>query len=305
VPRAILQRLRAGRFRHVVFASGGFGTSRAVDLATLDQQRAYSDIRHSAFNPEEEAFVRWLLGRMGVDAGAYRVETLRRRLPACMRALHVSSPRAARLALEANPSLVPVAVSSLIIGVTSFFRDSEVFDQLTINILPSIFVTGRFARIWSAGCSDGEEPYSLAMLLAEMKLLNSAYMLGTDCRIDAIRRAREGCYDSRALRDVPQRWVQRYFAPDSRGWKISAELRSAIAWRTADVLSVHEPGSWDMIFFRNVAMYMRTEVAARLWERLEQSLRPGGYLVLGKAERPVGAARLSPVTPCIYRRDRG
>jgi chemotaxis methyl-accepting protein methylase len=106
---------------------------------------------------------------------------------------------------------------------------------------------------------------------------------------------------------LPAAVLQTYFAPQNDGlWRVRPPLRAHIRWRTADVLVMDEPGSWDVILCRNLAMYLRPDSAARLFERLQRSLRPGGLLALGKAERPTGsAAGLACVSSCIYRRDRG
>ena len=81
--------------------------------------------------------------------------------------------------------------------------------------------------------------------------------------------------------------------------------RSALRWRVADLLRAPEAGTWDVILCRNTTMYLRAEVAAGLWQKFEALLRPGGVLVLGKAERPAGSRRLQPAGPCVYRRIRG
>ncbi len=249
--------------------------------------------------------MRWLFRRGSLDVRHYRTETLHRRLAACLRALRASDVRDAKAMLVRDESLVPVAISAMVIGVTSFFRDSSVFDYLTVHVLSHLGNGSKPARIWSAACSDGDELYSIAMLLEEMKLLNGVYLLGTDCRSDAIRRGRSGSYDAQAVRDVPAPWLEKYFVKAGERYEISKRLRDAVQFRTADMVEICEPGWWDVILCRNAAMYLRPESAGGLWERVEQILRPGGHLVLGKAERPVGAMRLSAVSPCIYRRDRG
>jgi chemotaxis methyl-accepting protein methylase len=104
---------------------------------------------------------------------------------------------------------------------------------------------------------------------------------------------------------VPAHQRARYFQPHGPGWQVIPALRHAVRWRTADVLTTAEPGIWDAIFFRNTAIYLRPEATGPLWERFEALLRPGGVLVLGKAERPTGVKRLTPVGPCLYRRVRG
>jgi chemotaxis methyl-accepting protein methylase len=195
--------------------------------------------------------------------------------------------------------------------VTSFFRDAGVFATIAQVILPRITDKPAreriVARVWSAGCSDGAELYSLAMLLAQRRVLDRCCLLGSDCRLEATRRAAEGRFPApNAERDIPPALLATYFQPDSDNHYVARPcLRALIQWRTADVLHVQEPGPWDLILCRNLAMYLRGEAAARLWRALEAGLRPGGFLVLGKAERPHGAATLSPIAPCVYRRDRG
>jgi chemotaxis methyl-accepting protein methylase len=250
-----------------------------------------------------DPFVAWLFGQAGISAADYRPTTLRRRLPACLRALRARSPEHARELLERSPGLVSTAVSALLVGVTGFFRDHEPFERLR-GLLPELAAGRPGLNVWSAGCSDGAELYSVALLLAEAGLLGG-YLLGTDCRSDALRAARAGRYDTSSIRTIPDRMLRRYFEFRDGAWEIDPALRRAARWRAGDVLTTPEPGGWDLILFRNTAMYMRAEAAYPLWMRMEQAVRPGGLLVLGKAERPIGAGRLTPIGPCLFRRTRG
>jgi chemotaxis protein methyltransferase CheR len=302
-----LQLTRPNKYRHVVFTGPTGSTARIVNLAPpMTEERPAIGGGKDSLTEEEQTFISSLFACAGLDANAYRQDSLRRRLHACLRGIRVTSILEARRALAANPSLVAVALNAMVIGVTSFFRDAAVYDEIAFNVLPSLFRTHRPARVWSVACSDGQELYSVAILLAELELLGGCYLLGTDCRGDAIRRARDGCYDAAALRTVPPSWASKYFTEQEDGrWRVASSLRTAVQWRTADVTRVHEPGVWDLILCRNMAMYLRPESSGKLWELFERALRPGGYLVMGKAERPVNAKRLSPVGPCLYRRDRG
>ena len=296
---------RGARFRHVVFRQTG--RRRAVNLAPRPSENRLSLLhaRQPCLSPVEERFVRWLFEKGGVDARAYRPETLRRRLPACLRMLRASAVADARLVLQNDRAAIAAAVNTMVIGVTSFFRDAGVFDRMTYTVLPALPRTRPHPpRIWSAGCSDGEEMYSLAILLAELNLLDGTYLLGTDCRPQAVARARAARYEPRMLRDVPQSWQEKYFEADGGMMRARPELRAGIQWRTGDLTRMCEPGMWDLILCRNLTMYLRPDVAARVHIAFEDSLRPGGFLVLGKAERPIAAQRLGLVAPCIYRRDR-
>ncbi len=254
---------------------------------------------------DEDLLLRWLFRRAGLDVTQYRPETLRRRVPACLRAIRASSPMHARKLISKNRALLQVAMNALVIGVTSLFRDPSVFNMLRESVLPDLAEGRTEIRAWSAGCSHGAETYSIAMLMAELRLFDTTYLLGTDCRSEATARAAAGVFDASEMRTVPMPMIQKYFDAAGHAYIAKPWLRQALHWRTADLLAVHEPGTWDLILCRNVVMYMNGESATALWERFETSLRPGGVLVLGKAERPLGAEKLSLVGPCIYRRNRG
>lgn len=297
----------SARFRHIVFPALTNARPKPVDLG------APLVVRPPGAGPgggvsltgETASFLDWLFAQAGLCARHYRPETLQRRLPACLRALRARSAGHARQVLERAPALVPAAVSTMLVGVTSFFRDPSVFEMLRTEALPALAVGRTGLHVWSAGCSEGAEVYSVAVLLAEAGLLGGSYVLGTDCRPDAVARARAGVFDPVAVKGVRPDWLGRYFVRRGTSWEVAPALRLAVRWRTADVLRTIEPGIWDVILFRNTAMYLRAEAAASLWGPLEAALRPGGVLVLGKAERPAGVKRLAPWGPCIFRRCRG
>lgn len=296
--------LAGSRFEHVVFHTRA-RRSPCLDLSpSRDEFPPYEDVDTAlpALDGAELAFIAWLFERAGMNHRSYRPETLRRRVSACLRALRVDNLVKARQLLVLDPSKIPAAIGAVVIGVTSFFRDSAVFHELATSVLPALPPGSTPRRIWSIGCSDGEEIYSVAMLLAEMNLLEGAQLLATDCRGPAIRRVRSGLYPAEMVRSVDPALRERYFIREEKSWRIIPKLREAVQARVADVTAVREPGVFDLIFCRNMAMYLRSTVASQLWVELEHSLRPGGFLVLGKAERPMGT-RLSPVAPCIYRKN--
>lgn len=293
------------KFRHVVFADAARVSRGPIDFTPrlpapipISLNEDESPVGH-----EQEAFLRWLLLRVGLDVRMYRMETLNRRLVACLRLLDCDDVHEARGLLSANPRLVAPAISTLVIGVSSFFRDHSVFDRLRDVVLPELCGRGKSLRIWSVGCSDGQELYSVAMLLSERRVLHACHLLGTDCRSDAISRLREGVYEPAAIRSVPVELREKYFRPHSAGGQILSALRSAVHSRAVSVLGKCEAGPWDLILCRNMAMYLQPDAATALWQSLERCLRPGGVLMLGKAERPAAVKGLSYIGPCLYRRE--
>lgn len=279
-------------------------SARAVDFApAMPSDAAQDDVK---LQGEDRELMSWLLEQAGVRVSHYRPESLARRVPACLRVLRANSPAHARAILERNRPLLNHALGAVLIGVTSFFRDAQVFKDLDERVLAPLTERARI-RVWSVGCSDGMELYSVMMLLAERGVLHRCQLLGTDCRLAATRAAGAGVYPTPLVQELPPHLVERYFirADEVDGYAINPFLRAQVEWRTADVLSTPEPGPWDLILCRNMAMYMRGEAIARLWDTLQSALRPGGHLVLGKAERPHGSVRLSQIAPCIYHRAKG
>jgi chemotaxis methyl-accepting protein methylase len=292
------------QLQHVVFPAANRRRPAARNLAPPKPRSADDSPSPRADALAADPFVAWLFRQAGLSATHYRPETLRRRLPACLRALRAHTPEHARQLLVESPGLIAAAISALLVGVTTFFRDHEPFERLRA-LLPDLAAGRSGLHVWSAGCSDGAELYSVALMLADVGLMGSSYLLGTDCRQDALRAARAGRYDTPAIRAVPDRLLRRFFEFREGAWEIDAGLRRMVRWRGGDILTTPEPGTWDLILFRNTAMYMRPEAAYPLWMRFEQALRPGGLLVLGKAERPAGTTRLAPAGPCVFRRTRG
>jgi chemotaxis methyl-accepting protein methylase len=241
-----------------------------------------------------------ILDSAGLSVDAYRAACLNRRLTSCLRTLKASTISEAHSKLIEHPELNPIAVDSLIIGVTEFFRDAAVFDALKKILLDNLSNKQGLLHIWSAGCSNGAELYSLAILLAEAGLLTRSNLVGTDCRHSAIREAQAGLFSEASLKVMNKGLRQKYMRNAGGKWQVSEPLHRQIHWRVQNLLSGCEKGPWDIILWRNVAIYLKTKPALQIWDSLIKELRPGGLLVVGKAEQPPKAAGLLHLSPCVY-----
>jgi chemotaxis protein methyltransferase CheR len=250
---------------------------------------------------EEVAFVRGVLRRAGLDPENYRLGPLIRRVPACLRAMRVNNVASALLNL-AEPGQLGVAVNSLLIGTTGFFRDPGVFEVLEKTVIPALMESGHPPQVWCAACSDGMELYSVAMLCARYEAGHHGRFLGTDCRASAIEVARTGVYSAALAGTVRQELAASYLHYLA-GEKVAvrSSLATRIEWRTGDVLTDSEGGGWDMILCRNLAIYLEPGPMSRMWEKLAAALRPGGFLIVGRAEKPQ-LAGLQRLTACIYKK---
>ena len=294
------------KYRHVVFEGKKTAGRRSLAIGGTVRGRGGA---HTRVEPEpseaERGFLLWLFERAGLDGKRYRWGPLLRRLGACMRALQVESMSEARAAIEGRPRLLAEAVEALVIGTTGFFRDADVYECLRERVLPELAGRGVGIDIWCAGCSDGAELYSVGMLLGEMGEFRGRW-LGTDCRARAIGRARRGVFNEAAAADIGrelgERWLEVQGHGQGHGWRVGSGLRERVEWGVADVFGCGDVGCWDLVFCRNLAIYLQGEAAEDLWELLAKAMRAGGVLVVGKAERPGKWLGLTRIGAGIYRR---
>lgn len=228
---------------------------------------------------------------------------MRRRVPACLRQLRVTSAAAARKLLERQPELLPNVLNAMLVGVSEFFRDPPVFDHIADYVLPELLRTRPGLRVCSAGVSGGQEIYSIAILLAEAGALAQSTLLGVDCRTDAIRSAKRGLFNSSDMSGVNPGRRARFFRRSERNWEALPVIKNQIQWELQDLLALDAGGACDLILFRNVAIYFSETHCERAWVRLCDQLAPGGFLITGKAEKPPASLPLTRVVHSIYRKD--
>ena len=241
-----------------------------------------------------------ILSQQGLDPARYRHRPLERRLGACLRALGVSSEVAAWERVESDRAAQAVALNTLLIGVSSFFRDAAVFEVIRTTVVDALKRLGRPPRVWSVGCSTGAELYSVAMILEQEGLLDGAELLGTDCRADAIWSAREGVFERDHVANLDGGTRDRYFERTRATWRIASSLRNHTRWQVADATRVKPPGIWDLVLCRNLVIYLHEPAGRTLLQDIASALAPGGFLVVGRAERPPDSRGLRAVGTCTY-----
>ncbi len=238
------------------------------------------------------SFLDQLREESGIDFTTYKQPTIMRRLQRRMAATGQNSlPEYVRY-VHRHTEERQRLVASFLINVTEFFRDPELFDNLKTHVLPELIAEAQKRnaelRLWSAGCATGEEAYSLAMLVAEL-LREEDIELGvrifaTDLDSAAVAFARQGIYPARALAGVPDELVQRYFTQRDGEYEVKKPLRSLLVFGEHDLGQRAPFPRIDLILCRNVLIYFTAVLQRRALQLFAFSLRPGGYLVLGKSE---------------------
>ncbi len=186
-------------------------------------------------------------------------------------------------------------VEALTTNETSWFRDSEPFVALRSTLLPELAVAraaSRRLRVWSAACSSGQEPYSIAMALAEAPQLAgwSVEVLGTDLSLEMVERSRDGRYSQLEMnRGLPATQLVRWFEREGAAWRVKRELTAMTSFRQLNLVRPLPPlGRFDLLFLRNVLIYFDLATKREVLHRIRSLLAPDGYLYLGASETTMG-----------------
>ncbi len=247
-----------------------------------------------------DAIIQELDHARGLDFCNYCRAPLLERLALQLEKRAIAEPADYLQMIKSEPAEVTALVSSLVVTVSSFFRDPLVFEQIAERVLPKIIQSNRRSRggelrLWSAGCATGEEPYALAILAAEAlegeRGTWQNLVFATDIDSQALAEAEGGRYPREQLATTKLDFVDRYFVEQDGWFQVRDGIRKGVKFSVDDVTSkrTFAPaesvfGSFDLVLCRNVLIYLRPETQKMVLQRLARSLVRGGYLILGAAE---------------------
>ncbi|HEX4734020.1 MAG TPA: CheR family methyltransferase [Thermoleophilaceae bacterium] len=235
----------------------------------------------------------------GFDFSGYKKTTLSRRIEKRMGAVGVSGYAEYQDYLEVNSDEFTELFNTILINVTSFFRDPAAWEFLASNVVPELMESHPDEvpiRVWSAGCASGEEAYTAAMVLAEAMgedaFKSRVKLYATDLDDDALAEARHGVYSDDALKAIPPELVEKYFEPNSRGLSFRPDMRRSIIFGRNDLVADAPISRIDLLLCRNVLMYFTPEAQGRILERFNFALSSTGFLFLGRSEMLISHGEL-------------
>lgn len=239
--------------------------------------------------------------RTGHDFSTYKPSTLLRRIERRMGIHQIDRMDGYVRLLRENPQEVDLLFKELLIGVTNFFRDSPVWEQLKESALPELLAereSGHVLRAWVPGCSTGEEAYSLAMVFKEVlttlktKKNFTLQIFATDLDRDAIDRARRGFYPDNIAADVSPARLKRFFTKEDDGYRIRNEIREMVIFAPQNLTMDPPFTKLDLLCCRNLLIYLTADLQKRIIPLFHYSLNPGGILLLGSAETTGSSTKL-------------
>ena len=234
-----------------------------------------------------------LRSKTGHDFSMYKKNTVYRRIERRMGIHQIDRIAGYVRYLQENSQEVELLFKELLIGVTSFFRDPAAWEQLQAEAIPALLASrpaGVTLRAWSAGCSTGEEAYSLAMTfkeaLGQVRATGSftLQIFATDLDRDAIDKARQGIYPANIAADVPPERLRRFFIEEGNGYRVGKEIREMVTFATQNVIMDPPFTKLDILICRNLLIYLTPELQKKLLPLFHYSLKADGILFLGSAE---------------------
>jgi chemotaxis protein methyltransferase CheR len=270
-------------------------------------------------SPVEYEFIRQLVYKHSrIHLGADKKEMVGQRLQRRLKAIGLATYREYCDFLkspEGGEELTDL-IDVISTNVTSFFRESQHFEFLANTALPQWVARpnrrpGDLFRVWSAGCSSGEEPYSAAIVLSDFFARHSGYrgqVIASDISTHMLQRAREGTYRIEQVKLPEVEWLRRYFLKGVGAYqgccRVKEEVRKLVDFQHANLFQQDTPASepMDVILCRNVMIYFDRESQEDLVQRLSSKLAPGGYLLIGHSESLLGLPHsFTPVGPSVFR----
>ncbi|MCM8812309.1 MAG: late competence development ComFB family protein [Candidatus Omnitrophica bacterium] len=267
----------------------------AIQVVSSNPRHEKQDDRQNAY----KLLMKQIMLDRGVDFSQYRERMLQRRIAVRMRERKVETYPEYLQILTHEPQEYEALFDVLTINVSSFFRDDAVWEKLENEIVPEIIgrkaPAGSPVRIWSAGCSHGEEPYSLAIMLYELLETHPRgvrfEIVATDIDKACLRQAGKGHYRRDVLRNVNARRLKRFFLPVDDEFIVVPHIKTAVHFEERNL--IHDAGisGVDMILCRNVFIYFNRSLQEQLIMKYYYCLAEGGYFIMGNSETLLGEAR--------------
>ena len=235
-----------------------------------------------------EQFIEQAIKILNLNLCGYKIKRVQRRTDSLMRRHNINDYEQCIKLLKTDHTFKEAYLNHFTINTSEFFRNPGNFAYLKEKILPGLFVQKNKVNIWSAPCSNGSEPYTVALILAELNYTAKQYrILGSDIDTGILDRARQGVYGYNNLENVPDNLLNKYFInidPVNRKYRLTEEIIRQVTLEKKDLINESFSNNWDLILSRNFFIYLTNEIKEMLCHKFAAALRPGGYFFLGNTE---------------------
>jgi chemotaxis protein methyltransferase CheR len=241
-----------------------------------------------------EAFKQSIYDMTKIDLNSYKERQMKRRIEALISKHGINSYHDYVMKLKTDKMAFEEFINYITINVSEFFRNPEQWVLLEREVFPYLMEHfGRDLKIWSAACSTGDEPYSLAMLLSKFLPLNKIKIIATDIDKQVMEKARAGLYHEKSLKALPEDLLKKYFVKiNDRTYQISDAVKSCVEFKQHDLLRDPYPSNCDLIVCRNVLIYFTDEAKDKIYKDFNKALKKDGLLFVGSTEQIIQAQQI-------------
>ncbi|MFB1050494.1 protein-glutamate O-methyltransferase CheR [Paraliobacillus sp. JSM ZJ581] len=232
-----------------------------------------------------QSFSQSIKNKTGIDLSLYKEVQMKRRLTSLRDKKGFKDFNTFYKALVSDQLLMEEFLDKITINVSEFYRNSARWGVLEKKILPQLLNKKDNLKIWSAACSTGDEPYTLAMMLSQYIDLSKVTIIATDIDEKILTRARKGVYSERALKEVPKDLKDKFFVKHNSEYVIDEKLKKAITFKKHNLLSDPYPENFDLIVCRNVLIYFTEEAKEKIYHNFNNSLNSQGVFFVGSTEQ--------------------
>ena len=236
-------------------------------------------------NDDYQGFIKGIKYLTGIDLSLYKETQMKRRITSLYEKRGFNGFLDYYKHLGKDKYLLNELLDRMTINVSNFFRNHKRWEVLERVILPELLSEKKTIKVWSAACSTGDEPYSLALVLARLNALKRASILATDIDQNVLEICKRGIYSEKSLEEVPEAIKKSYFKFVDGYYHINQQIKDAVTFKQHNLLSDSYGHSYDLIICRNVLIYFTDEAKDMLYKKFSQSLRPGGILFVGSTEQ--------------------
>lgn len=249
-------------------------------------------------------FKKSVLQLTGIDLNAYKENQMKRRIDAIVRKYHCQGYGDYIALLKKDPLRFEEFVAYLTINVSEFFRNPTQWETLEKEVFPLLFSKNRVLKIWSAACSTGDEPYSLAMVLSKFIPLNQIKILATDLDKEVLEKARKGVYLDKHVLNIPEEFRSKFLVQKGSDYEVVPEIKRCITFEQHNLLKDPYPKNMDLIVCRNVLIYFTEEAKTDIYHKFSQALSQDGVLFVGSTEQIISAQKygLEPYRVFFYQK---
>lgn len=239
----------------------------------------------SGMSQDYQQFIAQIKKKTGIDLSQYKEAQMKRRLTSLYEKRGLSSFQDFYMEINRSPETLNEFLDRMTINVSEFYRNYKRWKILETKIMPKILASNKRPKIWSAACSTGEEPYTMAMIMAGLIPLADIHILATDIDENALNLAKTGQYLEKSLNEIPENSKRKFFRQNGQSFNVCDEIKRTVTFKKHNLLQDPFGGAYDLIICRNVLIYFTEEAKNLLYHKFSAALKKDGILFVGSTEQ--------------------